>query len=489
MNKLNDVKITILSNLLLQFVTAICGFILPPLIISHFGSTINGMVSSITQFISYLNIVEAGVGAASIVALYKPLAENDVVGRNNVLTATKRLYNRSGLIFVILVLILSLVYPQIVADEVKKSDAGLMVLILGISGAAEFFLIGKFRVLLTADKKIYVISLIQVLAVIVNTFVAVVLIKFDSSILIVKLFSSLIYLSRYFFILLYIKVKYKDLSFSKDKTISKIEQSNNVLIHQIAGLAVFNSPVVIITIFCTLVDASIYSVYALVFTALNSLLGSFTNGMQAFLGDSIVKNENKQLNLFYKKFENLVFFATFWAFSLAYILIIPFMKIYTKNLTDGNYVQSILGLLFCIAGLMYNLRGPGNQLIYGAGHFKKTQNRAIIEMTINIICSVLFTIKFGMIGVLLGSISSHTYRLIDTIIYTSKYILMKSSKDSFVSIFILAIVYLVLIFIAIQININVVNYFQWFIYAIVLGIIFALPFLVYKLIGKIKKSV
>ena len=70
-----SVLLTVSSNLFLQFVTVICGFILPPLIIVHFGSAMNGMVSSIKQFISYLNIVEAGVGGAAIVALYKPLAE------------------------------------------------------------------------------------------------------------------------------------------------------------------------------------------------------------------------------------------------------------------------------------------------------------------------------------------------------------------------------------------------------------------------------
>ncbi len=70
-----NIFLTISSNLLLQFVTIACGFILPPLIVSFFGSAMNGMVSSITQFIAYLNIVEAGVGGAAIASMYKPLAK------------------------------------------------------------------------------------------------------------------------------------------------------------------------------------------------------------------------------------------------------------------------------------------------------------------------------------------------------------------------------------------------------------------------------
>ena len=83
-----EVLYTVTGNLLLQIATAICGFILPPLVIGVFGSSVNGMVQSVSQFIAYLNIVEAGVGGASIAALYKPLADGDVKERNSILSAT-----------------------------------------------------------------------------------------------------------------------------------------------------------------------------------------------------------------------------------------------------------------------------------------------------------------------------------------------------------------------------------------------------------------
>jgi O-antigen/teichoic acid export membrane protein len=86
----------IAANLGPQIVTAICGFILPPLIIRTFGSETNGMVFSIGQFVAYLSVVEAGIGGASIAALYKPLAENNATERNGILAATRHFYNRSG---------------------------------------------------------------------------------------------------------------------------------------------------------------------------------------------------------------------------------------------------------------------------------------------------------------------------------------------------------------------------------------------------------
>ena len=70
-------KLNTISSLLLQFTTVVCGFILPRLILASFGSTINGLVSSISQFLSIIALLEMGVGAVMQSSLYKPLSEKD----------------------------------------------------------------------------------------------------------------------------------------------------------------------------------------------------------------------------------------------------------------------------------------------------------------------------------------------------------------------------------------------------------------------------
>ena len=61
------------SSLLLQLVTIICGFIVPRLIISNYGSDVNGLVTSITQFLAYITLLEAGFGPVVKSLLYKPI--------------------------------------------------------------------------------------------------------------------------------------------------------------------------------------------------------------------------------------------------------------------------------------------------------------------------------------------------------------------------------------------------------------------------------
>ena len=58
-----------------EIVTMILGFVTPRIILVTYGSELNGLTSSILQFMSYFNLVEAGFSNAAVYALYKPFAD------------------------------------------------------------------------------------------------------------------------------------------------------------------------------------------------------------------------------------------------------------------------------------------------------------------------------------------------------------------------------------------------------------------------------
>ena len=49
-------------TVLMQVITMLCGLILPRLILSTFGSDVNGLVTSITQFLSFITLLDGGLG-------------------------------------------------------------------------------------------------------------------------------------------------------------------------------------------------------------------------------------------------------------------------------------------------------------------------------------------------------------------------------------------------------------------------------------------
>ena len=329
----------LIANLVLQIVTAAVGFILPALFITYYGSEVNGMIGSIKQFVAYLSLVEAGVGTASIAALYNPLANQQYLITDRILSATKIFYKRSGYIFLAFLIIISVVYPRLVQNEIEVKTSFLMVLIIGFGGLMEYFLIGKYRVLLTADQRNYIVSLIQALATGLNAIVSVILIIIGTDILIVQTVATLIFLSRYFFIRYYMRLNYTYVTFRSEPNFNAIEKRWSAFIHQIAGIVVFNSPVVIITIFCGLKDVSIYVIYSMVFSAVGMIVGVFSNGLLAGFGEIIAVNEQETLRKAYDNYEYIFYGALAWAYTCAALLIMPFINVYSATFTDANYLR------------------------------------------------------------------------------------------------------------------------------------------------------
>ena len=92
--------VNIISLLLFQATTIICGFIVPKLIISNYGSNVNGLIASINRFLAYITVLEIGFGTVIKALLYKPIAKKDKEEIVNILKATDRFYKKISLLFI-----------------------------------------------------------------------------------------------------------------------------------------------------------------------------------------------------------------------------------------------------------------------------------------------------------------------------------------------------------------------------------------------------
>lgn len=471
-----------ISSAFLQVVTMISGLILPIIILQAYGSTLNGLMNSIKQFISYLTLVEAGLAAVSITSLYKPIAEHNIEEINGILSSSRIFYNKTGTIFSSLVVLMSMIFPYIVQSQVNNVYTILMVLVIGISGTLEYFIIGKYRVLLTADQRGYVITNVQAIGLILNTIATIILIDLKYDLIIVQLISGIIYLMRAIIIKFYVNRVYKDIEFKAKPNNKALGQRWDALVHQIAAMIVFNTDIALLTFFRTLQEVSIYATYRMIFTAIGSLVGIFGAGIAPLLGNLMNESKSKFIQI-YNIFENFHFIVLAFIYSATYMLYIPFITIYTRNVVDANYISYGIMLLFIIGEVLNQLRSPANTLVNINGLFKATKNKAILESVINLVVSLLLVNRLGIEGVLIGTICSYVYRTLDFIIYSSRKILNRSSWVSFKIILCNILMSIISILICKNfIYIKADGYFQWIIYAIIISIIVAIIIIVGNII-------
>jgi O-antigen/teichoic acid export membrane protein len=408
------------AALLLSLITAIAGLILPKLFIMTYGSEVNGLISSIKQFLVYLALVEAGIGYASMAMLYAPLKEKNYKIVNGILSATKIQYIKSGWLFFGLVLVLSIVYPFFVREQIPWVMSLLMVLVLGMTGVAEFFLIGKYSVLLSAAQKGYVVSYIQAAGMILNVSITILMILFKMNPVLVQLVTSVIYLLRFIFLKIYINKNFREVDYNDKPDHQALNKRWDVLIHQIVSLALVNTPIIIITFFLGLKEVSIFTVYLLVHNMIVMLLAVFMNGFQSIFGDIISEKNKEVLAANYHLYECLFFSIVSITYVVAAILYMPFIHLYTRGIMDANYIRPQISIIFVIIGIFHNLRLPPMSILNAAGLFKETKATAIIEAIIALFLSFMLVQFWGIEGVLVGWLTAYIYRIFVLIKQISK---------------------------------------------------------------------
>jgi O-antigen/teichoic acid export membrane protein len=234
--------------------------------------------------------LEAGVGTATVQALYRPVAEDDRSSINSILSATSHFYQRTGTIYLALVLLLAIIFTVFIDTSIPRYQVFLVVLMSGLSGVISYYFQGKFRLLLTAEGKKYIITGINTATHVgVSIFKAVVLLAGGSVAAVqgVYFVFNLLQMLVYY---IYARKHYGWINYKAVPDFEAISQRNSVLVHQAATLIFRNTDVVLLTIFTSLKTVSVYSMYAMICGMVGTITSILTNSFIYMLGQSFQNN-------------------------------------------------------------------------------------------------------------------------------------------------------------------------------------------------------
>lgn len=453
--------INIISSIILQIVTIVSAFIIPKLIITTYGSNINGLVTSITQFLNFIILLEAGFGPVIKSILFKPIADKDKPTIEKILKSSEKIFKTIALIFIVYIILLCIVLPGVYEKEFDSLYTISLIVIISMSTFSEYFFGMTYGLYLQAEQKSYVVFIIKICSCIINTIVVFILIKCGANIQTVKLATALIYVIRPVLQNVYVKKKYR-INLKNVDGNYEIKQKWDGLAQHVAYIVHSNTDVAILTLFGGLTEISVYSVYSMIINKLTNIVRSFVGGIDAAFGDMIAKNESEKLNKSFNVYEVLYFTLATIVFASTIFLIIPFIEVYTKGINDANYIKPVFAYLIVIAEFIFVIRLPYDDLIRVAGHFKETRIGALVETISNIVISFILVHRFGIIGLAIGTLVAMSLRTTEYMCYASKKILQRSIWKTFKSI-ILIILEIVIIFIIMNLipEIDVYSYGTW----------------------------
>lgn len=415
-----------LSTAAYQFTAMLMGFVVPRITILYYGSEVNGLVVSVTEFLTYFRMVESGLAAIAVCALYEPLAKRDNARVSAVVSAARGFYNIAGLVFCGLTLLFAFLYPRYVfvhdvnGMQMAQWSVFILIVAMGLSGALEFFTLARYRVLLNADQRMYMISLTSMLSLLVSTALIVILPYLGYDIIVVRLAASLTLLIRSVILAIYVKKHYPQVDAFAKPDKSALKQRWDALYYELT-ISLHQGAGVMLTTIVTRDTAiiSVYGVYHMVTVGLWGILKMVTTGIYSSFGNLIASGNKRGFQVAYRDFECLYYMVSCILFSVAAVLIVPFAVLYTDGIKDANYYAPAIGMLVVLDALTDHAKIPLDLMISSTGRFQEVRHHCTLQNAVTIVLGLAFgylglrvSVTAAVCGVMVAVILSNIVRAI-----------------------------------------------------------------------------
>lgn len=392
-----------ISNIVLVIVTIISQRVFINILgIEYLG--LNGLFANV---LTMLGLFELGIGNAIIYHLYKPLAKNDTKSIKKLVLFYKKAYN-----VVILVMfsvgVLVLPFIPLIAKNNLPISIYLVYLLYLIYTLMSYFIAYK-RSLLIADQKNYINNIVHMIYLIVLNVSQLVILFITKNyylyliikiicVFIENIITSIIANRIY----PYLKNKEK-LELDKDIKNDIVTKVKALFIHKLSAVIKYGTDSILISMFFGLKLVGIYTNYHYIIYTVNTVFGGIVSNASASVGNLLVeKNVDKRYQIF-KKINFLNFYISVFTATCILVLSQDFIKIWVGD----KYMLSFFTLIILVINF-YQVMMRNTYLTFkdAAGIWVEDRIIPILEMSLNIVFSIIFLKLFGIVGVFLGTFVS-----------------------------------------------------------------------------------
>lgn len=389
--------------------TVIIGFYSRQVFLSKLGDEFIGLTATLGSFISFLNLVELGIGTSMGFAMYRSLHDNNHDRINELFSLIGYLYDKIGKIILGLAIILSCFFPIIFDKTSLNLGIIYYVFFVYVVSTLINYFFNYHIMLIQADQKGYIPTsyrqtlhiskiIIQILTLyITNNFFIYITIELISAII-----YSVIMRQR-------VNKEYPWLSFkhAKDNSLLKknkdlIVKIKQVFVHRIGKFILTSTDNVVIYSFVNLQSVTFVGNYYIIIGSATTLLTNFLSGTTAAVGSLVAENDKKKINKVFWELMSLNHFVGGILVLSLFYGVNPVIGIWLgeKYIMEPHIVYLLLANVFIMKA-----RIPMDEFINAYGLFHDTW-APITESLLNLSVSIILAMYFGIAGVLIGTLVS-----------------------------------------------------------------------------------
>ena len=410
-------KKNIIIGLLSQILTVLITFITRTVFIKVLGLEYLGVSNVFASVLTILSVAELGVGEAIAFALYKPLAENDENRITQIMKMFKKTYSIISVIIIILGVVLIPFLKYIIGDSSGINNIYLIYILYVINSAITYMCSYK-KILLIADQKKYVESIITTVLTLLMHLVQIVLLLFVDSY--IAYFSIQIIFNFAINITLSIIVD-KRYSFIKSANTSEMSKTERksiyknfvaLAIQKVNGVIAQSIDSIILSTMLGTIIVGKYSNYLMIEKYITQFVVIIFIAITGSVGNLIAKeSKEKQYDIFKK-----INLLSFWIFSITTICYCvsanSFMMFWLKD--ESFLLGFSIILVIALNHYVLGVRQAITLFKNAYGLYWQDRFKPMFSAIVNIVFSIILTKYFGIIGVCLGTLFA--YLLVNAIV-------------------------------------------------------------------------
>ena len=376
--------------------------------LEYLGDTVSGLTTTMQFTIGLFNLADIGISTAIIYALFKPIYDNDRCEIGRIISLFCYLFRIIGIGVVAVGAVLMFFMPSFLDEQLPPSTVMISFASFLATASLSYFVNYK-QYLLAASQRNYVIVRIFNITTVVKILVQMAVVWSGSgyfAFLAIEVAAAVVYS-----VLLERRVRreypWLNPSFRLGRAIrgeysSVFKNMRRIVSHKFASVVLTQTDSVVIAHFISLTTVTMYYNYAIIISKLSTFVASCFSGAWAGVGNLISEGDRNKIHHVFKQYTVVVMLLAGVLCGCALLFADSFITVWLgeRYVLDKSVFMCMLGSLYIAL-----LRQPVAVFLNGYGLYDDVWS-AWTEALLNIVISVVGTIWFGLIGVVLGTLVS-----------------------------------------------------------------------------------
>ena len=404
------VLLSSITGIIFALISMVLSFVLRTVFIKKIGIEYVGLYTFLTEIFGLLSAVDGGICSSLFIKIHKPIATNDTEELRNTFSLIRIVYMIRSLAVLLIGVILFAFLPWLVhgveipIDYIKY----IYIVYLLINAASYLFIYYEF--LLEAYQKRYLTNTISFIVTVASTILNIACILLYQSFFVYILIVTLSQILTFYICKIIVKREHPELfviTKSNRPALPQVKEMFSITYYTLSSVVVKNTDNILVTKLLGFTVNGIYSSYKMLNSQIFSLVAKIKYAAQDSSRNFIAVSDDASSIKLIDNLSFLYFWISGFCIIALSVLSTPFIWLWLGE----PYILTILPVFLTALTLFIDTTCyPMDDAFYSTESYKYRKWVPIVEVIINLVVSIILGIKFGIAGIMIGTLCSQLYK-------------------------------------------------------------------------------